>query len=157
MAPARNFLVRLVASGFYTGYSPLVPGTVGTVPAWLIVYFVVGGHTLALGTAAGVVVLVSVWLAGKAELEFGHDARKIVIDEWAGMFLAVLFVPYSTVNYVIAFAAFRFFDVVKFPPAAQSEKLPGGWGVTMDDVVAAIQANIVTQVIVWLVARQGGG
>lgn len=83
----------------------------------------------------------------------GRDARKIVIDEWAGMFLTLLFIPYSLVNYVIAFFAFRAFDVVKIPPARQSESLPGGWGVTMDDVVAGIQANIVTRVLIFVLER----
>jgi len=96
---------------------------------------------------------VSVWSAGKVEQKLGHDAKKIVIDEWAGMFLALLFVPYSFSNDLIAFFAFRAFDVIKLPPAAQAEKLPGGWGVTMDDVVAGIQANVVTQLVIIALTR----
>ncbi len=152
----RDGLVKLIATGFYSGYSPLVPGTVGSVPAWLVAFFAVRGNTTALVVISIVVVGVSVWSAGRAEMALGHDSKKIVIDEWAGMFLAVLLVPYTLTNYVVAFLAFRVFDVVKIPPAAQSERLPGGWGVTMDDVVAGIQANLVTQLIVLIVARHGG-
>jgi phosphatidylglycerophosphatase A len=73
-----------------------------------------------------------------------------VIDEWAGMFVALLFVPVTLTNYLIAFVAFRAFDVIKLPPAAQSERLPIGWGVTMDDIVAGIQANVFTQIVIWI-------
>jgi phosphatidylglycerophosphatase A len=106
-----------------------------------------------LGILTAVTFAVSVWTAQKMEPVLGHDARKIVIDEWTGMFLTLMFIPYSLVNYVIAFAAFRLFDVIKLPPAGQSERLPGGWGVTMDDVVAGIQANIVTQAVIFVLDR----
>lgn len=66
------------------------------------------------------------------------------------MFVALLFVPYSLINYVIAFFAFRFFDVVKIPPARQLERLPGGWGVTMDDIAAGIHANLATQLAIYI-------
>ena len=149
----KDKLVRFIATGFYSGYSPLVPGTVGSIPAWLIAFFLIGDNTPVLAVMTVVTFGVSVWSAGKAEQTLGHDAKKIVIDEWVGMFLAVLFIPYSFANYVIAFFAFRAFDVIKLPPAAQAEKLPGGWGVTMDDVVAGIQANVVTQLVIFALAR----
>jgi phosphatidylglycerophosphatase A len=145
----KDKLVRLIATGFYSGYSPLVPGTVGSIPAWLIAFIIVGGSIPTLVTVTIITFCVSVWCSGKAERMFGHDARKIVIDEWTGMFLALLFVPYSPGNYVFAFFAFRAFDVIKIPPAAQAEKLPGGWGVTLDDVVAGIQANVLTQLVIF--------
>lgn len=151
----KRTFVKLVASGFYTGYSPLVPGTTGTVPAWLIAWFLIGGNQVALGIASVIMFFVSVWSATEAEKIYGHDAKKIVADEWIGMFLTLLFVPYSLVNYGIGFVAFRVFDVIKIPPAAQAERMPRGWGVTMDDVVAAVQANIATQVIIWAIARYG--
>ncbi len=135
----------------------MVPGTVGSIPAWLIAFFLIGDNTFVLAAVTVVTFCASIWSAGKAERTLGRDARKIVIDEWAGMFLALLFVPYSFGNYVIAFFAFRAFDVVKIPPAAQAEKLPGGWGVTMDDVVAGIQANILTQLVIYTLAHTTTG
>ncbi len=153
MSRVGNLLIRAVATGGFTGYWPLWPGTAGTIPAWLIAYFLIGGNTAVLAAVALGTVVISVWAAGRAETMFGHDARKIVIDEWAGMFLALLLVPFSATNYLIAFFAFRAFDVIKLAPAAQAEKLPGGWGVTMDDVVAGIQANLATQLAVLVLAR----
>jgi phosphatidylglycerophosphatase A len=149
----KNRLTKLIATGIYSGYSPLWPGTAGSIPAWLIAFFIVKGNGAILGVVIVVTFILAVWSSGKMEPVLGHDARKIVIDEWVGMFLTLLFVPYSLVNYVIAFFAFRAFDVVKIPPARQSERLPGGWGVTMDDVVAGIQANVVTQVLILLLEK----
>jgi phosphatidylglycerophosphatase A len=148
----KDKLVRFIATGIYSGYSPLVPGTVGSIPAWLIAFFLIGDNTPVLAVVTVVTFCVSVWSAGKVEQMFGHDAKKIVIDEWTGMFLALLFVPYSFSNYLIAFFAFRAFDVLKLPPAAQAERLPGGWGVTMDDVIAGIQANVLTQLVIFAFA-----
>ena len=95
--------------------------------------------------------IISVILSGKAEKIYGHDARKIVIDEWAGMFIALILVPYSLLNYLIAFVAFRLLDAIKVYPANRAEKLPSGWGVTADDVVAGIQANLITQLTVYII------
>jgi len=144
----RDWFIKCIATGLLTGYSPTVAGTVGTIPAWAIAFFLIEGNQPILIAAAVVTFFISVWAAGRAEPLFGHDSKKIVIDEWAGMFVSLLFVPYSLTNYLIAFVAFRVFDVLKIPPAAQAERLRSGWGVTMDDIVAGIQANLLTQVII---------
>ncbi len=70
----------------------------------------------------------------------GHDSRYIVIDEWAGMLIALIGVAPAPVPYLWAFLFFRFFDVVKAFPARRMERLPRGYGVVMDDVVAGLQA-----------------
>lgn len=149
----KRALVKFIASGLYTGYSPIVPGTTGTVPAWLIAWFLLGHNQIILGAATVLMFFLSVWSATEAEKIFGHDAKAIVTDEWIGMFISVLLIPHTLTAYLIAFVAFRLFDVIKIPPAAQAERLPVGWGVTMDDVVAGIQANIATWVVLWGLAR----
>ena len=149
----KDQVVKFVATGIYSGYMKPFPGTWGTIPAWLIAFFLIGDNAGVLIAVTVVSVFISVWSSGAAEELFGHDARKIVMDEWAGMFIALLFVPYSLTNYVIAFVAFRAFDVIKLPPAAQFERFPGGWGVTMDDVAAGIYANIFTQAVIWAITN----
>jgi len=149
----RDFIIRLTATGLFSGYSPFIPGSVGTIPAWLIAVLLIKDNTTVLIPVVIVTFFVSVWAATGAEKLFGHDARKIVIDEWAGMFVAVILVPYSLLNFTVAFVAFRILDAIKIPPAAQAEKLPAGWGVTTDDIVAGIQANIVTQIVIVILAR----
>ena len=141
----------MLATGFWSGYFPITPGTFGSIPPWLIAYFLIQDNQLWLTMAASAATIVSVWSAGEAEKELGHDARKIVIDEWAGMFITLLFVAYSLINYAIAFFVFRALDVIKIYPARLSEQLPAGWGVTMDDVVAGVQSNLVTHLIIWLI------
>ena len=148
-------LVTVIATGLYSGYIKPFPGTWGTIPAWLIAFFLIKDNPLILAIATVAAFALSVWSAGEAEKLFGHDARKIVMDEWAGMFVSLLFVPFSLLNYGIAFVAFRAFDVIKLPPAAQFERLPRGWGVTMDDIAAGVYANLLTQMIIWASARYG--
>ena len=145
----KDILVKAVATGFYSGYLRPFPGTWGTIPAWLIAYYAVRGDTPILAALTVVTVFVSIWAASQGEKIFGHDGRKIVIDEWAGMFVTLLFVPYTPGNYIAGFLAFRILDVAKIPPARQSEKLRGGWGVTADDIIAGLQANIVIQILLW--------
>jgi phosphatidylglycerophosphatase A len=149
------FLAKMIATGFYSGFGRPYPGTWGTAPAWLIAFFLIRGDQLLLGVAAVIASVLSVWSATEAEKIYGHDARKIVIDEWAGMFVALMFVPYTPLAYGLAFVAFRGFDVVKLWPAAQAERLPAGWGITMDDIAAGAQANVAVQIILWGLARGG--
>ena len=149
----KKFIAKMLAKGFWSGYFPITPGTFGSIPPWLIAFFLIQNNLLGLIMAATAATIVSVWSAGEAEKELGHDARKIVIDEWAGMFITLLFVPYSLINYAIAFFVFRALDVVKIYPARQAERLPAGWGITMDDVVAGVQSNLVTHLIIWLIKQ----
>ncbi len=151
----KNNLIRFFASGFYTSYSSFIPGTTGTIPALLIAYFLLGPVENAMLIAAVIMTALSVWIATLAEELYGHDAKRIVVDEWAGMFIALILVPYSVLNYLIAFVAFRLLDAVKIFPANVAERLPKGWGVTADDVVAGIQANLVTHLAIYLLSRFG--
>lgn len=147
---SKSAVIKFFASGFYTGYSRIVPGTTGTIPAWLIAYFVVGDNPIIIIILSVLLTIISVYLSEKAEMIFGHDAKKIVIDEWAGMMITLILIPYSLLNYLIAFVAFRGFDAIKIFPANVAERLPGGWGVTADDIIAAIQANLATQLTLYI-------
>jgi phosphatidylglycerophosphatase A len=87
----------------------------------------------------------SVYVAGRAEKVLNsHDDSRIVIDEWIGAWIALwgLEQRISTV-FISAFILFRLFDVLKGPIGRRLQYLPGGWGVTMDDVYAGVAANIV--------------
>lgn len=146
-------VVKFFATGCYSGLFPLWPGTAGSIPPLLIAFYLIGNTTMPMIIASVVTLFVSVYFAGAAEEFMGHDSRKIVIDEWAGMFISLIYVPLTLTGFLAAFFWFRFFDVVKLPPASQAEKLPGGWGVTMDDVVAGVQANILTHLTLYLIGR----
>jgi len=96
---------------------------------------------------------IAVWAAGEAEHELGHDANAISIDEAVGQTITLLFVPHSLVAYGIAFGLFRLFDIWKPLGANQAQKLPGGWGVVADDVIAGVVACLAFQAIVALTQR----
>jgi phosphatidylglycerophosphatase A len=146
-------LTRFLATGAYSGYFPIVPGTVGTIPAWLIAWFFLGHSTTVLVVATIVTTAISVWSATGAETFLGHDSKKIVIDEWAGMFISLLFLPYRLEIYLAAFLFFRFYDVIKPFPAGHCESYPRGWGVTLDDVFAGIYANLTCWLCLFALGR----
>lgn len=70
------------------------------------------------------------------------DPREVVIDEVMGMVVTLAFLPLNPKTIGIGFLLFRIFDIIKPFPVRRSEKLPGGWGIVMDDVIAGIYANV---------------
>ncbi len=93
------------------------------------------------------------YVSQEAEILFGQkDPSAIVIDEIVGFLWAMLLITPTLVHVVLAFALFRVFDIIKVFPAKLCERrLPGGYGVVTDDIVAGIYANILLQVMarVW--------
>ena len=83
------------------------------------------------------------------EKEWGKDPSKVVMDEVIGVWIALLFVPVTWVNLLLAFALFRLFDIWKPLFIRKLEAIKGGWGVMLDDVLAGVYANIVLQVILY--------
>jgi phosphatidylglycerophosphatase A len=142
----------LTATVFGVGYSPVAPGTAGSL-AGLLVYLPlrwVGSPALEL--AAIVVVFVAGALAATAaEEHFGHiDPGPVVIDEVLGMLVTLALLPVSITGALVGFVLFRIFDVVKPPPSRQLEALQGGWGVMADDLMAAIYGHLVLRGLAWL-------
>lgn len=132
-----KFLVKLLASGFGTGFSPLAPGTVGSALAAVIIYFCVGWWNPPVALAVSIVLyFLGVACCSAAEKDWGHDSSRMVIDEMAGMFLSVSLLRVELKTLTVAFLIFRLFDIVKPAPASQAENLPSGWGVMTDDTVA---------------------
>lgn len=112
---------------------------------------------LALSPVALLGVLVAVtalgtWAADEAERALGSkDPGAIVIDEVAGMTLSVAAVPLTLATLVLGFLLFRLFDVVKPFPANVAQRLPGGVGVMVDDLIAGVYALA----LLWLARRAG--
>jgi phosphatidylglycerophosphatase A len=144
-----NYFILLMATGFGVGYSPLAPGTLGTLIAIPVYYFLSNiSSPLYEITLTGFFFL-SVWTSENAEIAFGKkDDRRIVIDEIVGFLITMLWVPKTTLFVIIGFFLFRVFDIIKpFPIRRLERGLKGGWGVVLDDVMAGVYANIILQII----------
>jgi phosphatidylglycerophosphatase A len=141
--------VVALATGFYTGYIPVASGTFGTVVALPFCYLL-----SVLGPVEGIVftgafVGFAVWTAGEAEKIFKKkDSGLIVIDEMAGFLVTLFLIPWGAKSVAIGFLLFRLMDVVKpFPIRSLESKLPGGWGVVGDDILAGVYANLALRIV----------
>jgi phosphatidylglycerophosphatase A len=137
------------------GWAPLLPATVGSALVTLIAWFIpppplpLALGLLAIGTA------IAIWAAGEAEKDLGHDAGPIVIDEAVGQSISLLFVPHSIVAFAISFVLFRIFDIWKPLGAREAQRLPGGFGVVIDDIIAGITACGAFHLGAWVLKLRG--
>jgi phosphatidylglycerophosphatase A len=101
--------------------------------------------------AAVVVTVVGIWAAGREEVRLGaHDPSSIVVDEVAGMLVALVGQP-RTVGWVLGlFVLFRLMDVWKPFPIGRLQALPGGFGIVADDLLAGAFAGLVAWLIRWV-------
>jgi phosphatidylglycerophosphatase A len=165
------FVAKFLATGFYSGYVPFASGTAGSLVG-ILIYLIPGvergdilSALIVLGFLAGVFASAKVAAAvgnrlttsakmTKDLLQGGNhetpDPSIVVIDEIVGMWISLLFLPKSMWVIVAAFVLFRIFDIVKPPPARQLERIPNGWGIMLDDVLAGVYANICCRGILFL-------
>jgi phosphatidylglycerophosphatase A len=144
-----NRFFLLLATGFGVGYSPVAPGTLGTLVAIPIYYFLSDIRSPLYEITLIGFIFLSVWISEKAEIFFvKKDDQRIVIDEIVGFLITMLWIPKTTRFIIIGFILFRFFDILKPIPIRRIErKFKGGFGVVLDDVVAGVYANIILHLI----------
>ena len=95
--------------------------------------------------------LLAIWFSKKGEeILLEKDSPKIVVDEIAGFLLANFLSPLAFKPVVAAFLLFRFFDIMKVPPATRAERLPGGVGVVLDDLVSAVYTFLTLRLLFFL-------
>ena len=167
------FFSNLIATGLFSGYSPIASGTAGSLVGLLLYYGIPGMDnvvTLSLciiifffvgvRTSATVARIVGNRLTPSAAMAkemfqagstHAPDPSIVVIDEVVGMWISLLFLPKSILIAVMAFLAFRIFDIVKPFPAKQLEHYANGWGIMLDDVVAGMYANIVVHILLMII------
>jgi phosphatidylglycerophosphatase A len=133
----------LIATWFGTGLLPTAPGTWGTLAALPAAALIaaLGGRWALLGAAAAAF-LAGIWASERYASSLGiEDPGKIVIDEVAGMWLALVPLALNPMAYAIAFVFFRIFDIFKpWPANVLDRRVKGGLGIMIDDTVAAIYA-----------------
>ena len=140
-------IAKLIATVFYIGFCPVASGTVASFLALPIYYFLRENPYIYFFITL-ILLVAGFWASSRAEKEFGRkDPGEIVIDEFSAMLIVFLFIPFSVKFMVIGFFLFRIFDILKFPALKRLERLPKGYGIMLDDIAAAILANLVLQVI----------
>jgi phosphatidylglycerophosphatase A len=139
IAVGKDQIIRILATGFGAGLSPVAPGTAGTLVGVLICllcYPLAWPFRLLFVFAISAV---AIYVAGQAETLYGKtDDQRIVIDEIAGLQVTMLPVAITGLHLCLAFVLFRIFDIWKPFPLDRFQKLPGGFGVVADDLGAGI-------------------
>ena len=136
-------LALVLSSCFGLGLIPLAQGSFGAL----------AGIPLAIGLArlaplAGAyllffLILLAIWAAGKSAGALGTgDPAEVVIDETAGQLLTLFLLPATGFNLCLGFILFRLFDILKPYPIRRLEKIGGGSGIVLDDLLAGIYANV---------------
>lgn len=147
-----NFLIKAIASVFFIGYLPLVPGTFGSMVGVGLFYLLKciswPGYFLFIFFLTALGMLVS----GKAEkLLNKKDPGCVVIDEVMGMLIALSFMPRDFKIVMLGFIIFRILDTLKPYPAGRLQNLGGSAGIMVDDLIAGIYTNIVLLAVLRLV------
>jgi len=148
-----NFVEKLIGSGFYSGFIPFAPGTFGSFVA-LLIYLIPGfeNPTILLFVISLFTVL-GISLGTKFESIYGKDPKQCTIDEMVGMWISLIFIPKKIWFIVIAFVIWRVLDIIKPFPANVAEKINGGMGIMLDDIIAAIYTLAIIHIIIYLFFR----
>lgn len=151
---AGRWAVLALATVGFIGWAPyhVIPfrkwkggGLLGTLAGWGLLWVLPTGPLFGLLTLG--VIALAIGVSDLAERELTHDDPRIVIDEVAGVWVAALGLTREPVPLLTLFVAFRFFDVLKGPWGRAAARLPGGWGIVADDLVAGLLANLVTRLL----------
>ena len=173
-----NLIKKIIITGFGTGYLPIAPGTWGSIVVvllWLVLVWTqvpVFWITIILLVITAAASAGCLMLGGFAERYFGEkDPRRCTLDEIAGQAIALLiaslalkngqgcrwdawYKPYSPILISAgAFFIFRILDILKPFPANQAQKLPGGTGILLDDIIAGIYAGVLTYLSLSIYSR----
>ncbi len=152
-------LHRIISTGLGAGYSPIAPGTAGSIVGAILFYgFNMAFNSYNLSTwwilFGNILLIVILYIAGllaiqKTHKEWNHDDNRIVIDEIIGIGITILATPLSWQIYVAAFVLFRVFDIWKPLFIRKLDNIKSDNGVLLDDVLAGIYANIVLQILIY--------
>ena len=145
----KHFLSYILATGVGSGYAPIAPGTAGSLLA-LILYIL---FPLTPWWWLGITILtaiIGIMTGTYVEGQTKKDPGIVVIDEMAGQWLSLLFLPRTIPVFIAGFLLFRILDIVKPFPANSSQNLKGGLGIMLDDIIAGIYTNFLIWIGLWL-------
>ncbi len=144
-----------LSTGLGTGFAPWAPGTAGALFAlviWYVLYLLLPVVTLWWVTLGLIVVttVVGAWTSNVMERYWGEDPRAVNIDEFVGTWIPLLAAPAGPDTWWLAllgFALFRIIDIFKPLGCRAMERIPHGWGVMMDDVLAGAYALFIVMAV----------
>ena len=147
-------LLLWLASGCGSGYLRPAPGTwasaIACLALWLLGNFWQPSIIAAVAIALLMLLLGSLCAQRAGKIWRQHDDGRIVIDEYLGIWISLLALPWDATAMLLAFVFFRVFDIWKpFPVSYFDKRWANGWGVMLDDVVAGIYANISIHALLW--------
>ncbi|BBB31866.1 phosphatidylglycerophosphatase A [Thermotomaculum hydrothermale] len=149
----------IIATFFYCGYFPFAPGTFASLVAGLLGYFILlEANYLTLVAVFFIITIAGFLTSGIIEnYENKEDPSIVVIDEASGILVSMLIVGFFYENYflnfILSFVFFRFYDITKFFPVNKMEKIKGGSGIMLDDIVAGIMAGVSVLIIVFIAGK----
>jgi phosphatidylglycerophosphatase A len=149
--PALKGPILFISSGTYLGYIPFASGTFGTL--WgLPIFYVLSAQPFWFQFS---IILASIglaiYVAGQSETLFKRkDPSQVVIDEIVGYMVTVAGMPFSWTTAISGFFIFRGMDILKpYPIRKIDQKMPGGWGIVLDDVLAGVYSQIILRTLVY--------
>ena len=152
MQKSHEHVTEFIATVGGAGHFPVAPGTIGSAVG-LGIYLLLPTNWTTQLVVVGCTLLLGIWSAGAVAVMDGDtDPSRVVIDEVVGMLIACFLLPKSTVLLCLAFLGFRLFDIGKWFPMRQLERLPGGLGIVADDAAA----GLLTRFLLLLLSAQRG-
>lgn len=133
-------LCLLIGSGFGVGYSPLFPGTLASLVILIPIWFIKEKFNLIIFISLIILLtIISIYVISKIIKEMKNkDPKFVVIDEYIGQAVALIFCKQDILDYLIAFVGFRFLDIIKPFPINYIDKIKNAYGVVFDDLFAGI-------------------
>lgn len=145
---------KIFASVGGVGFLPLAPGTWGAAVGALALLPLQSMAAFPLSFILIISTLTLTWLgakvAHKLEPEWGEDPKQYVMDEFVGVWVAMIGHSLSPISILLGFILFRVFDIAKPLGIRRFERVPKGWGVMLDDVAAGVYANVALWIVIWL-------
>jgi phosphatidylglycerophosphatase A len=145
-----NHLRKIIGSGFFTGFIPKAPGTFGSFAA-LLIYFIPGFEKPEIMISFILIaIIIGIPIGNYFESIYGKDPGKFTLDEFIGTWISLLFVPKIFYIVIIDFIIWRILDILKPFPAYAAEKLDGGIGIILDDIISGMYSLLIIHIFIIL-------
>lgn len=144
-----NFFEKLIGSGFYTGYIPVASGTFGSLAA-VAIYLIPGFEKLyIIIPIIFILFFYGKFVGDKFEVVYEKDPAECTVDEIVGTWISLVALPKTFLIVLVTFLIWRVLDIIKPQPAKKLEKLKGGMGIMIDDVVSGIYTLLIMHILIY--------